>query len=419
MNADRVSVIVVSRHRPDALIRCLTAVEQLCFEPFEVIVVADPAGAQRLAQAGFGSVKMVAFDEPNISAARNAGLSAAGGEISVFIDDDAVPEPTWLRHLVVPFAEALVAAAGGYVIGRNGISYQHRGRRVDGTGAHRPLQVARPEGEVFNTAPGDAVKTEGTNCAFRTENLRAMGGFDPAFRFYLDETDVNLRLAAQSARVAIVPRAVVHHGFAASDRRRESRMPMTLHDVGASQAVFLRKHFSGDPSPVLDAMRREQRARLLRFMVRGDCEPADVGRLLATLEAGFAEGRERELRPLQPIVPDQSFKPFRPRRIFHGAENLAGRIWQTGSRRRDAAKMVAAGRRCSLYVFSPTARYHTVRFDSRGYWLQQGGLFGRSTRSDPFIKWFGFAARVAREVARVTPFRNCEGTGINSSDLPY
>ena len=29
-----------------------------------------------------------------------------------------------------------------------------------------------------------------------------LGGFDPAFRFYLDETDLNLRLAAEGAAVA-------------------------------------------------------------------------------------------------------------------------------------------------------------------------------------------------------------------------
>ncbi|MES2906736.1 MAG: RNA polymerase factor sigma-54, partial [Pseudomonadota bacterium] len=48
----------------------------------------------------------------------------------------------------------------------------------------------------------------------------AMGGFDPAFRFYLDETDLNLRLAATGAMTAIVPVAQVHHGFAESDLQR-------------------------------------------------------------------------------------------------------------------------------------------------------------------------------------------------------
>ena len=39
-----VSVVIVSRDRPEALRRCLTGVGQLQYAPFEVIVVADPAG---------------------------------------------------------------------------------------------------------------------------------------------------------------------------------------------------------------------------------------------------------------------------------------------------------------------------------------------------------------------------------------
>ncbi|MCB2152739.1 MAG: glycosyltransferase, partial [Rhodobacteraceae bacterium] len=58
--------------------------------------------------------------------ARNLGLAAAAGEIVAFIDDDAVPEPRWLARLTAPFADPGIAAAGGFVVGRNGISFQWR-----------------------------------------------------------------------------------------------------------------------------------------------------------------------------------------------------------------------------------------------------------------------------------------------------
>jgi hypothetical protein len=60
----------------------------------------------------------------------------------------------------------------------------------------------------------------------------------------------------------------VHHAFAASDRRSADRVPLSLFDIGASTAVFLRKHA---PDAMEDALRRlaeDQRARLFRF-VRG------------------------------------------------------------------------------------------------------------------------------------------------------
>jgi len=74
--------------------------------------------------------------------------------------------------------------------------------------------------------------------------LVAIGGFDPAFRYFLDETDVNMRLAKAGHATAIVPLAEVHHGFAASRFRRDDRVPRDLSQIGASWTVFQRKHIA-------------------------------------------------------------------------------------------------------------------------------------------------------------------------------
>lgn len=43
-SAISVSVLVISRERPDALYRCVLGLSQLQYNPFEVIVVADAKG---------------------------------------------------------------------------------------------------------------------------------------------------------------------------------------------------------------------------------------------------------------------------------------------------------------------------------------------------------------------------------------
>ncbi|MFC2969427.1 glycosyltransferase family 2 protein [Acidimangrovimonas pyrenivorans] len=409
MAPPRASVIVVSRHRPAALRRCLEGIAQLDHPAFEVIVVADPAALATLALLE-DRIKMLAFDAANISAARNAGLAMAAGEVVAFIDDDAVPEPTWLRRLAAPFAEPGVAAAGGFVRGRNGISFQWKAMAVDQRGRDVPLTVDAHAVSLHDGDAARAVKTQGTNMAFRRDALLAIGGFDEALRFYLDEADVNLRLAAARHRTAIVPRAQVHHGFLASTRRRADRAPLDLTEIGASSAVFLRRHApEGERAAALDALRQGQRRRLIGLMVEGRIAPGDVGRLLAGLEAGIAEGRTRALPALAPLAPTApAFLPFpgagpRPGRV------LAGRPWARRRLRHAARRAVAGGAIVTLFRFSPTALAHRMRFDPEGFWEQTGGLFGRSDRDQPRFRLQGFRHRLARERARVAGLRPLDG----------
>ncbi len=396
----RASVIVVSRGRPRHLRLCLLALQQQDHPEFEVVVVACPEGLAQVADLGL-QVKTCGFDRPNISEARNLGLTLAAAEVVAFIDDDAVAEPIWLSRLTAPFVDGAVAAAGGFVRGRNGISYQWRARVVDRLGAQAPLSVPN-EVSLHRGAPGRAIKTEGTNCAFRRSILADMGGFDPSFAFYLDETDVNLRLAEAGHVTAIVPLAEVHHGTAPSGQRRADRVPRTLFDIGASTAVFLRKHAPlHDHARALTDLRREQRARLVRHMITGAIEPRDVCRLMQTLEAGLAEGLARPLVP--PVPLGEASRPFltlpgtgpRPCRL------VAGPSWRATLLREKARRARDAGAVTTLLLLSPGPAYHRIRFTEDGLWEQRGGLLGRSDRQGPLLQFCRFSRRTAAEEERI------------------
>lgn len=400
-----VSVIIVSRARPAALIRCLRGLQQSDHPCFEVVVVADAAGLAAVAAAGMAEqVKVASCDVANISTARNIGIIRAAGSVVAFIDDDAVPEPSWLSRLVAPFADPAVAAAGGFVRGRNGISFQWKARVIDRNARETPLAVDEGGPTLLIGTPDRAIKTEGTNCAFRHDVLTGIGGFDPSYAFYLDEADVNMRLAAAGHLTAIVPGAEVHHGFAASDRRTADRVPLTLSEIGASTVVFLRRH-GGDAGLVLARLRHEQRLRLLRLMVSGALVPGDVAQLLSTLEAGIAAGQTRRLAPLAPLAGEgPNFLPLPgsgPRR----GRVLVGRPWQRSSLRAAARRAVADGAVVTVFCLSPTARPHRMRFDDAGYWEQVGGVFGDSVRGESQNCRCRFRTRIAREIARLSAIR--------------
>jgi len=397
------SLVIVSRGRPEALRRCLTAVRQLDHPDFEVVVVADAAGLWAVADMGLTRlVKTVQLDEPNVSAARNLGIGAAAGEIVAFIDDDAVPEPTWLSRLVAPFPDNRVAAATGFVLGRNGLSFQWQAGWTDALGWRHPLEVEERAITLHESARGAAVRTEGTNMAFRREVLAEMGGFDPSFRFYMDETDLNMRQAEAGQITAVVPLAQVHHGFLAGPHRRADRVPLSLFEIGASLSVFLRKHAPPAAHAMrINAFRGEQQRRLLRHMVSGTIEPRDVGLLMATLEAGLEDGTRRPLRKLRPIgMPSEPFRPL-PGTGPRPGRTLAGWVWQSIGMRRLARAMAAEGAIVTVLRLSPTPFRHRVRYHPDGYWEQTGGVFGRSLRDGSAARGVSLVRRLRRESARI------------------
>lgn len=405
-----VSVVIVSRDRPEYLRRCILGVSQLCYPRFEVVVVADHASCtalRGLPQAAH--TKIVEFGEANISAARNAGIANAAGDIIAFIDDDAVPEPTWLDYLTEPFAEPVVMAVGGHVRGRNGISFQSRAAMVDRTGHETPLRVPPNRMSIPELPDDHAVKTEGTNMAFRRACLVDIGGFDPRFRFFLDETDLNLRLAARAHVTAVAPLAEVHHGFAPSRRRRADRTPTDLREIGASWAVFLHKHAAaGQREAAWQRVQDEQRKRLVEHMVAGTLEPRDVRRLLRGLREGHAEGLARAEIPVAlPPRPKQPFRPF-PGRNGARPVLISGRFWTRRRQRARARAAVEAGNIVTVMRFTHTALFHTVRFRDEGYWEHTGGLFGRSDRDQRLFTFWTFAARVHAEAERVRLVRGLD-----------
>lgn len=293
------SVIVVSNQRHDHLRTCLRAlVDQ---NPAQIVVVADPP-AEAVMPRNTGPVRMVfrPFSDWNISQARNIGLAAAQTKFVAFIDDDAVPCDGWLAALVAPLGSGEADAATGYVRLRSSDRWQFRGEKIDCHAVVTPLEIQGDAPVIFEAPHNGAILTIGTNCAFHAESVAAVGGFDPIFRYFLDESDLNMRLSKNQATTAIVPLAVVRHYLAPGAYRRSDGCLYDLTEIGASVSAFIQRHAPPHQrATALAAALEQQRCGLLRAMIRGDLEPRDVRRGERQLRfgAGFADARRRMRKP--------------------------------------------------------------------------------------------------------------------------
>jgi glycogen synthase len=219
----RFSVVICTDGRCAALATTLQSLQYLNASDFEVVCVAGPTedGTNALLETWNGRVKIARNPVRNLSISRNIGIGLAAGEIVAFLDDDAIPEPEWLDDLAVAFEDPSVGCAGGFVFNPDGVTFQYRYATVDRLGrADLSWQRAAPELSFPFTA--NFPHPLGANSAFRREALIAIGGFDEEYEYYLDESDVVVRMVDSGWHIAQLERAFVHHKYLPSDIRNQS-----------------------------------------------------------------------------------------------------------------------------------------------------------------------------------------------------
>jgi GT2 family glycosyltransferase len=196
----RVSVVVCSYNGGRTLEQCLRSLLALDYPDYEIIVVDDGSTDNtREILARFPKVRAIHQPNLGLSAARNAGLQAATGEIIAYTDSDCFADPDWLTHLVYQFERTDAAAVGGPNL-----------TPEDGwlTGC-----VAAAPGQPMQVLENDQVAEHipGCNMAFRRGALVAINGFDPIYRKAGDDVDICWRLQQAGDWITFAPGAFVWH----------------------------------------------------------------------------------------------------------------------------------------------------------------------------------------------------------------
>lgn len=407
-----ITVAILNRGRPKLLPRVLGAMRHLRYPNFEVLVVGD---RPHLADYGLPdalahSIGYLHCPQANISRARNIAIAAARGEIIAFCDDDGVPEPDWLCQIVRAFDDPGVGAAGGFVRGPDGVNFQWAGSCISSTAEEWPLPDTGPAMRIYTPDRGLRASVLGVNSVFRRSALVEAGGFDEAYRYYLDESDAVMRLIGKGWSVAHVPTAEVHHLYAENAHRTHARKPRDFFEIAASFAHYCRVH---GPKGALEAAVERFRIRKIsdldRFIRLGVMTGTQRRALERRFDAGIAEGLGREaVTPLRNRgEPAGPIRPFTARN-GNGSPRIALVCGWAGSQRQEQFARSLAERGCetTLVRFGFGSLPLTVTYEN-GVWVHAGGtwrLEWDGTRPRPIHR----AARTRAELARVTAMRRFE-----------
>jgi len=219
-----ISVVICTRDRPDGLETCLRRLGGQEYPRFEVVVVdnAPAAGAVRaVVDALRGEVASRYVPEPRagLSWARNAGISAASGQVVAFLDDDEEPDRHWLAGLACGFARAGdIGCVTGMVLPARLDTpaqelFEQLGGHCKGHG-FSPAVFSRhgPQSPLYPLPPFGV----GANMAFRREALACIGGFDVALgagtpTFAGEDTLALTLVLLAGYRIAFEPAALTRH----------------------------------------------------------------------------------------------------------------------------------------------------------------------------------------------------------------
>lgn len=212
--------VVVCTYSPSLFEDFCDAVESVLdqtYDDVELLIVVDGnEEVCELVTAEYGEddrVRVFCSDEnQGLSASRNIAIEHVQGEVTAFIDDDAVADPEWIAELVEVYeSDEDVIAVGGRMAPM----------WVAGEPTFLPEEFYWLVGVTHKgfASPGDEVRnTFGSNISFKTDVLRELGGFEPAVgrqgekNLQKHETEFCARMRRDYGRgVVYNPDAVVAH----------------------------------------------------------------------------------------------------------------------------------------------------------------------------------------------------------------
>ncbi|MBE4718276.1 MULTISPECIES: glycosyltransferase family 2 protein [unclassified Pseudarthrobacter] len=220
------TVVVCTRDRSALLRESLTAISQLDYPNFDILVVdnaprTDETRNMVCVEFNDPRIRLITEPAPGLSRARNAGLRNAQGDIVAFTDDDVVVDEAWLREIAAGFERMPGTACVTGLVPAGELRSPTQGYFDDRVSwsksvAPRVYSFADPPAGLakFPFCPG-AFGT-GANFALHRITALSLGGFDNALGVGTrsgggEDIDMFTRVIIAGYSLVVQPSAIVWH----------------------------------------------------------------------------------------------------------------------------------------------------------------------------------------------------------------
>lgn len=257
-SAPLISVVIVSFNTRDVLLRCLrdlfADLREFAPEETEVWVVdnASRDGSVKAVAREFPSVQLIALNEnEGFGPANNHAFNRARGEFFFLLNSDAFVHRGATRELLDYLrSHPRAAIVGPRLLNADGTlqascwKFPSPARAwLEASGAARVFADHPRLGDYFRWAHDEEREVDfvvGAALLVRRRAWEEVGGFDPAFFLYAEETDWQKRVRDAGWTIAFWPRALVTHIGGASGA---SNAPRISNLFWQGQERFIIKHF--------------------------------------------------------------------------------------------------------------------------------------------------------------------------------
>ncbi len=304
------SVAICTVDRCTSLYNALQSLEKITFNSFEVIIIdasSNDDTAEMIAQiSGLLSfpIQIHRIQIKNISCSRNAAIRLASGSIIAFLDDDAIPPPNWLDRLFETYSihGKNCAGVGGAVRDMTRPAHPLQFRRGITSVLSETITIRPPRSSDHNQAEGVWYSgLMGVNSSFRKEALEKINGYDEFFDYFLDETDVCLRLIQAGYEIHYSD-VVVDHYPQPSHNRKDQKHLTCWYAIAKNTTYFALKHGRHKfPFPIFitrlfSLLMRRCFLRIVRLKLTHNLPNRVLLRYVRQAIAGLKEGWQSGLR---------------------------------------------------------------------------------------------------------------------------